>query len=831
MGKVLSLGPVGPTTLLGVFSLSIATIGLLPKLPELEKLLGAYLITVLVVVLAFPRRGPWIPLLLVSLAGSSWAVWSNQKALDQRLPLWAHGSDHSLEVEVVSLPETRSTDTEHWQRGPGNSVRFQAKVLSMGGYIVPGSLLYLTWYRAGPDVLARLRGNSRWLLPVRLKRPRGSVNPNGFDYEGWLLRRGVYATGYLRPSDAQPEWLGQGWGLARVRDGLRNSLRGQPYVRPALIAALLLGDRSGLSEDERETLQRTGTAHLLAISGLHVGMVAGFLLLIGTGIARCIGMFTGTSPRALPVLLALLGVLAYTLLAGSPLSAQRAMVMTWVLLLALQWRRRIGAGFAFSLALALVLLIQPLAFYGVGFWLSFGAVAALLLGFGGRQVIVRERSRQFEEGEVQPANWWIGVPRAFVQLLRSQWLVALGLILPSVIFFSGYSSGGMVLNLLAIPWLALLILPALMVGALLMHTALGQLCLHFADWQLDLLLRLLDKAEGILPSWQALGLPQGWLMLTVTAGCLLLLLMPRGIPGRNLGWLFLLPLIQPVLSLPTPGREGFTFTALDVGQGLALALYSPQANIVFDAGPVSPSGWSAGNSIVAPFLDGRGLGALDALIVSHGDRDHAGGVEGLLQGRTLRSLYSPGLLGNRLAPSLGVPSTACIAGAKERFGDIHVRWLWPEQMAINGEENDHSCVALVEWRGVRLLLTGDISSAVERRLSLAFPQFKSVDVLVAPHHGSKTSSSKVLLHWAKPKRVIFSAGFRHHFGHPHADVVARYREAGVQIFNTAQSGAIEFHWNEGFHDPEIFHARSAPRFWYASHSDEEEGRGGLSRRE
>jgi len=340
-GKILPLGPVGPTALLWVFSLSIAAIGLLPKLPELEKLLGAYLVTALVVALAFPRRNPWMLLLLVSLAGSSWAVWSNQAALDQRLPLWANGSDHVLEVEVVSLPETRSADTEHWPRGPGNSVRFQAKVLSTGGYVAPGSLLYLTWYRAEPDILARLRGNSRWLLPVRLKRPRGSVNPHGFDYEGWLLRRGVYATGYLRPREAQPEWLGQGWGLARVRDGLRDSLRGQPYERSAVIAALLLGDRSGLSEGERETLQRTGTAHLLAISGLHVGMVAGFLLLIGAGIARCIGICTGTSPRGLPVLLALVGVLAYTLLAGAPLSAQRAMVMTWVLLLALQWRRRI----------------------------------------------------------------------------------------------------------------------------------------------------------------------------------------------------------------------------------------------------------------------------------------------------------------------------------------------------------------------------------------------------------------------------------------------------------------------------------------------------------
>ncbi|MFA0812230.1 DNA internalization-related competence protein ComEC/Rec2 [Microbulbifer epialgicus] len=829
-GKLRSGCLVGATLLLWTFSLSIVAIGLLPRLPGVWALLGGYLVVALAAVLLPQRRSLWV-LLGVSLTGAIWALCSNQAALDQRLPLWTHGSDHLLEVEVVSLPEVRSSSGDLWKQEAGKNVKFQAKVLSGQYPIGDGSLLNLTWYRVDPDIAARLRGNSRWLLPVRLKRPRGSVNPYGFDYEGWLLRRGVYATGYVRPVDAKPKLIEQGRGLALIRDSLRDRLLQLSIDRPGVVAALLLGDRSGLSQEEQEVLQQTGTAHLLAISGLHVGMVAGFLLLAGQGIARGIGLLTGLNPRVLPVLMALLGTLMYTLLAGAPLSAQRALVMTWVLLLAWQGRRRIGAGFAFALALALVLVIQPLSFFGAGFWLSFAAVAALLLGFGGRQLVRGTSVSSLQVGNNRLATMALRWGRAFHQLLRSQWLVALGLILPSVVLFSGYSTGGMLLNLLAIPWLGLLILPALMIGALLMGTGLGVWCLTFAGWQLDLLLKMLEKANQLLPSWQALTPPQGVFLLIVTAAGVLLLLMPRGLPGRSLGWLFLLPLVQSFLPLPVSERQGFTFAALDVGQGLALALYSPQGRIVFDAGPASPSGWSAGSAIVVPFLTGRGVDELDALIVSHGDWDHAGGVAGLLQYKLPNNLFAPGQFGYRLAESFGLPSKPCIAGEEERVGDIQIFWLWPEGKAVSGEENDHSCVALIQWRGVRLLLTGDIGTVVERRLQQAYPWLAPVDILVAPHHGSKTSSSEALLAWAKPKRVIFSAGFRHHFGHPHADVVARYQDVGAQIFSTAQSGAIEFFWSEDFLEPEIYYGRSAPRFWYASHSDEEGGGRGLSRRE
>ncbi|WKD51340.1 DNA internalization-related competence protein ComEC/Rec2 [Microbulbifer spongiae] len=826
----------GPTLLLWLFSLSIIGLGCLPELPETGLLLGAY-VALALVLLIWPRYRPALILLAASLAGAGWGLWSNQKALQQRLPIERHGSDHLLRVQIVSLPEIRSSTGDQWGGSVAGSVRFQAVVLGTPADtgrspVAAGSLLYLTWYRVDADTLPRLRGDSRWLLPVRLMRPRGSVNPHSFDFEQWLLQRGIYATGYVRPGDATPLWLGRGTGIASLRGVLRDRLHALPVGRTALISALLLGDRSGLVQADRDLLKRTGTAHLLAISGLHVGMVAGFLLLFGHGIARGVGILTGTTPAVLPVVLALAGTLIYTLLAGAPLSAQRALVMTWVLLLGWHWRRRIGAGIAFALALALVLALQPLAFYAVGFWLSFSAVAALLLGFRGRLALgpVPVSTAQVSEAEAYPAMQPLWLTH-ILQLLRSQWLVALGLILPSAVFFSGFSAGGMLFNLVAIPWLGVLILPVLMLGALLMETALGLLCFRFAGWQLDLLIRCLETVDRLLPSWQTLAAPHDPVLLAVAALGVLVLLLPRGWPGRKLGWLFLLPLLQPLLPLSMPERQGFHFTALDVGQGLALVFYSSQAHVVYDAGPLSSTGWNAGSAIVVPHLAAARATTLDALIVSHGDRDHAGGVQGVLKTFLPERLFAPGRLVFKLAGNSSVPTEPCVAGRSVSIGDITIDWLWPQGEALSGTENDHSCVALVQWREVRLLLTGDISSAVESHLQQRYPDFPPVDLLVAPHHGSRTSSSTSLLVWSKPKRVVFSAGFRHHFGHPHAEVVERYRTMGTQIFNTAQSGAVAFTWREGIGQPQVNLARSAARFWYAGHSDGTGHGRGLSRRE
>ncbi|SHE53627.1 competence protein ComEC [Microbulbifer donghaiensis] len=805
-------GHVSLTAILWAYSLAIITIGTLPRMPTFQTLLLTAA-ALLASVLLLPARSRLLPLLLAALAGGSWSLWHNQQGISQRLPLSAHGADFLLEVEVVSLPELRRLDNVFGGTGASDSLRFSARVITAiqpvdSGQITAGRLLDLTWYRIDDDMRKQLRAGSRWILPVRLKRPRGSVNPHGFDYEGWLLRRGVFATGYVRPGDWQPRWLAQGQGLAALRHRLRDRLLALAPDRGALLSALLLGDRGGLSEGERLLLRQTGTSHLLAISGLHVGLVAGLFLLLGRLCGRTIGLYSGVTPRLLAVVVALVASLAYTLLAGAPLSAQRALVMTWVLLIAWQWRRRIHAGFAFSLSLALVLTLQPLAFFGAGFWLSFIAVGALLLGFSGRQ-------RLGWASDVRGASWVGHSLQSMSGLFRGQWFIALALFLPSLLYFSGASPAGVLLNLVAIPWLGCLVLPPLLFGALMIATPIGVGMIDFAAWQLNLMMRFLEVGQSVLPSWQTLGAPSSWLLLASAGVGVVLLLLPAGLPGRRLGWLFLLPPLLPFLPQANPEEAGFRVTALDVGQGLAVVLRTPQQTLVYDAGPVSGSGWSAGSQIVAPYLLGEGVAELDVVVISHGDSDHAGGFAGLMAAEPPARVIAPGLLADRLGRGSLPGVSSCRSGRRETFDDVELLWLWPEDEQVSGEENDHSCVALVQWQGVRVLLTGDISRRVERQLVRRYPGFAPVDLLIVPHHGSRSSSSAEFIRWAQPANVVFSAGFRHHFGHPHPQVVSRYREVGASLWSTAASGAITWRWREG-HTPSVTEARTAGPFWYRS---------------
>lgn len=795
--------------LLWLYGLAIIVAGCLPRIPPLwfSTACGAALITLC---LTLRARAFLVPLVMAIVAGMLWSQWHNHRALAERLPLAQHGADRVLPLQLVTLPDTRP-GSARYGGGTGTDIRFGARVLARAGSFraPPGmadQLVYLTWYRAPDAVVRQLRAGSRWSMPVRLKRPHGSVNPHGFDYEGWLLRRGVYATGYVRPQDGEARLLGQGAGLPSLRQRLRDRLLAASPPRPDLLSALLLGDRSGLSRADRQLLRDTGTAHLLAISGLHVGMVAGFCLLLGGLLARTLGALAGSAFFSIGTAAALAGTAVYTLLAGAPLSAQRALVMTWVLLLAWRWRRRISAGFAFALALAAVLTLQPLAFFGAGFWLSFIAVGALLLGFSHRLRLDARAAENLDQPRAEPPGrrlwrWLSG-------LLRSQWVICLALLLPSLYFFSGFSISGLLLNLLAIPWMGLGILPALMLGALLAGTGVGDWCLWLAGTQLQLLMQLLEQGQGMPTAWQPLGAPAGGAGLLLAAAGLLLLLLPAGLPGRRLGWLFALPLSLPFWphGSTEPLPESLRVTVLDVGQGLAVAVRSPAQRLVYDTGPLSASGWSAGSQIVAPYLLGEGERQLDTVVLSHGDSDHAGGLRGLESSLAVGQLYAPGRLSDRLG---GHP---CRAGPPRRLGDVRIRWLWPQSAEVSGEENDHSCVALLQWRNVRILLAGDISRAVESKLAARLPDIGPVDLLVAPHHGSRSSSSRALIAWAEPRRVVFSAGFRHHFGHPHPEVVARYRRTGARIWNTADSGAVTFDWRPG-RAPEVSRARRGGRFW------------------
>ena len=800
--------------LLWIYALSVVLAGILPHLPPLLPV-GITGSVACLICLAAPGCRRLLPAVLVAVVGFGWGLWHNQQALTQRLPMSAYGRDFILDVEVVSLPQARGEPGRPVTPSAPANLRFTARVLAGQGVEgeglnLSGQLLDLTWYRAPAHIRAQLRGGSRWRLALRLKRPRGSVNPHGFDYEGWLLRRGIYATGYVRPRDLSPQPLGTAAGVAALRQRLKDVLQAQQPRRPELLSALLLGDRSGLSRADRQLLQRTGTAHLLAISGLHVGLVAGCLLLVGSVFGRLWGIWRGRSPTYLPAALAVLGSCTYTLLAGAPLSAQRALVMVCVLLFA--WRWRLAPGFAFALALAIVLTLQPLAFYSAGFWLSFVAVAALLLSFTSR---FRIRAAADSPASIVFA----GLRARGTELLRSQWVIFLGLLLPSLFFFSGFSAGGALVNLVAIPWVGLLILPSLLCGALLLVTPLGQPCVAFAGWQLDLLMDMLARTQALQITWLPEGLAMTMPGIFCAAGSALLLLMPRGLPGRGLGWLFFAAISLPWIRPASEPAAELQVTALDVGQGLAVVVRAPGYQLAYDTGPRSATGWSAGSAVVAPYLLGEGSQGLDSIIVSHADLDHAGGLEGLTALLDVGRIVAPGKLAARYGREFQPPVARCVGGGEEYHGALQIHWLWPRSVAVSGTENDDSCVALLVWHGVRILLAGDISAAAERQIADTYPEMPPVDLLVAPHHGSRSSSSPAFVRWAHPAYVVFSTGFRHHFGHPHAEVVKRYRAAGAHLLNTALSGAVKFSWRPGQLSPAVSIARESGSFWIRASND------------
>lgn len=699
---------------------------------------------------ALPAAGPLLGLaalgaaLLVSrlyplglfLLGLAWACGSAQLALDDRLPAELDGQTLWLQGRIVGLPE------------PGEgAVRFHLEEAESRRAALP-QRLRLSWYAAPP-----LAAGEVWRLAVRLKRPRGLVNPHAFDYEAWLTARRIGATGTVKVGERLSEAAGPGgW-----RDSLRNRLmaidaRGQEGA----LAALVLGDGSGLDDADWQVLQATGTVHLLVISGQHVMLLGGLLYALVLGLFRL-----GWWPRRWPWLscacgLSMFGALGYGLLAGFEVPVQRACAMLAVVLL-WRWRfRHLGVWLPLLAALTLVLLVEPLASLQPGFWLSFGAVALLAWCFSGR----------------------LGVQGGWRLLLQTQWAMTLGLLPLLLALGLPVSLSGPLANLLAVPWVGLGVVPLALLGVLLLPLpGIGSGLLWLAGLQLELLFRGLAWLAELAPAWQLAAVP-GWALLLGGAGALLALL-PAGLPLRLFGGLMLLPLLLPPETRVPAGTAEVRL--LDVGQGLAVLVRTRQHALLYDTGPAS-RGFDSGAKVVVPTLRGLGVRRLDLLLLSHADQDHAGGAAALLGDLPVTRLLSGEAAALRLARS----AESCRDGEQWQWDGVRFStWVWAQA----GEANDASCLLRIEARGERLLLTGDVGVAGERYL-LGSGRDLRADWLLAAHHGSRSSSSAAFVAAVAPQAVLFSRGWRNHFGHPHPQVVARYRAAGVRMYDSAVDGAL-----------------------------------------
>ena len=720
----------------------------LPQLPPAEAIYGLAALGLLLL-------ARWMPAGLFCL-GLAWACLNAQWALDDRLPAELDGRTFWLEGQVSGLPEIRT-----------GVVRFELVDITSRHSGLP-SRLRLSWYD-GP----RVRAGERWRLAARLKRPHGLVNPQAFDYEAWLLARRIGANGTVKAG----ERLSQPSGVSDWRDGLRARLaQVDAHGRSGTIAALVVGDDSGLSAADWRVLQDTGTVHLMVISGQHVGILAGLLYALVAALARW-----GLWPRRLPWLpwacgLAMTGALCYGWLAGFDVPVRRACLMVAVVLL---WRlrfRHLGVWQPLLMALCCVLLLDPLASLQPGFWLSFGAVGLLVLVFAGR---------------LGSWPWWQSLGRA-------QWAMALGLLPLMLALGLPVSLSGPLANLLAVPWVSLLSVPLALLGtALLWVPGVGEGLLWLTGGSLALLFWVLEGVARWQPAWLPSALPL-WAWLPLAVGVVLLLL-PPGVPFRLPAVLLLAALLYPPQRQVAVGQaEVWVF---DVGQGLSVLVRTRQHALLYDAGPRFGD-FDIGERVVVPSLRALGIGELDQMMISHADIDHAGGALAITRGLAVGNVLS----GEAAALPVELAAEDCRSSDGWQWDEVRFSvWRWPH--ARDG--NQASCVLKVEAQGERLLLTGDIDDAAERALLASGMDVQAHWLLVA-HHGSRSSSTSAFLDTVQADAALISRSRHNAFGHPHPQVLARLRAAGMVIHDTAEEGALRLQL--GVFAPAAG-LRAEPRFW------------------
>jgi len=721
-----------------------------------------------------------------ALAGFYWAAAvAHWKLQSQLAPEW-EGRDVLIEGVVADLPQRFAR---------GNRVRLDVQRVLTPGAAVPQALL-VNWYDerdVQAEPLPVLHAGQRWRLSVRLQRPHGNYNPHGFDSERALLDRGVRATGYVRAApparaaaafDATPRYA-----IARLRESVRErllrALPDAPYR--GIIVALAVGDQNAIPAPQWATFTRTGVNHLMSISGLHVTMVASLLLVAVGALWRRVPALASRLPAHRAAALAGVSAAAgYALLSGFAVPAQRTVYMLAVIGLALWSGWRWPAPTVLGAALGAVLLLDPLAAASPGFWLSFGAVASLLFVAAGR----------------------LRRPGMLGAWLQSQWAVSVALAPLLIALFQQVSIVSPLANAVAIPMISLVVVPLALLAIAFPVDVLAQGA-HAALVPCMVLLEWLARTPGA--AWEQHA-PLPWTVAAAVGGALWLML-PRGFPARWIGVIAIAPLF--LAQRPGPSGDELWVTTLDVGQGLAVVVRTARHALLFDAGPSYPSASDAGERIVVPYLRGQGIDRLDMLIVSHDDSDHAGGALSVLAAlpvaRTLSSLPP-----HHAVLAASANPSRCHSGQRWQWDGATFEMLHPASHSYNRasvRDNDRSCVLRIAGRAGSILVTGDIEQRSERELLEHLSGQLSSTLLIAPHHGSRTSSSPDFVRAVGAQHVLFSTGYRNRFGHPHPLVAARYRASGAQSLRTDVSGAVTFRFGTERTAVEQWRL-TQPRFWH-----------------
>ena len=673
--------------------------------------------------------------------------------LSRQLPPAHERGDFAIRGRVVQLPEHEPQRTRFLFRVDRGAEQ---------PAFLRGRLLRLSWHddRGGAGSRRHdLEPGGEWRFTARLRAPRGLRNPGWSDSEKHMLAARLAATGYVRAAEPVERLAPRG-GIDGWRDAIAQRIDAavdRPSAR--FVRALALGDTRALDDLDWETLRATGLTHLIAISGFHVGLVAGFFALAVAGLWWLLPGLGRRLPRPQAAAIgALCGAAGYAAVAGFALPTVRTVLMIAVVVLARLWRRPAGVADSLALAAIALLLVDPLSILAAGFWLSFAGVAWLV--------------------------WCL--PRAQAQpLLRSflsaQWVATLGLLPLTAVLFGQASLAGPLANLVAIPWWSLVVVPLSLAGTALeaLHAGWGGPAWRLAATCFDLSWPLFEwLAAGRFALW---WLPEPrWFALPLALLGAFWLLLPRGVPGKALAGLLFLPLLWPDRRLPRDGEVDLV--VLDVGQGQSVLVRTARHAFLYDAGPATPEGFDAGERVVVPALHALGVRRLDATVVSHGDADHAGGFAALRRRLDTGAVFA--------ARDAGIDGAApCLAGTQWQADGVRLRFLHPD-VHFPALRNESSCVLRIESAHGTALLMGDVGSVVERKLVHGDPAALRADVVLLAHHGSDGSSDPAFIAATGATLALASAGHGNRFGHPHRATLQRWADAGAEVAVTAPGGAL-----------------------------------------
>lgn len=765
-------------------------------------------------------------------AGLVWGVVNGQLRLEQRINAELEGVPLRVSGVVSSLPKQGRKnssfllDTFCIKRiTSGIKEGVESRVECIKG----PKRLRLSWYGFSRK---ELRAGQAWQLDVKLKRPKGFSNPSGFDYEKWLFAQNIGATGYVINKGRQYQLgvsrsLDSGIlvaGMAKVNT-LRQSIAenidasGHSPVALAFLKALTIGDKRDITAVQHASLAKTGTSHLLAVSGLHIGLVFGFIYLIFRSAFRYLSILNHyANAQKIAITLSLIVATFYCALAGFSLPTLRA----WIMISCFAWgvlkESQQSPWDSYFISLFIVCLVQPFAVLEMGFWLSYIAVAVILFVVTGR---VNTHGSVGQVPEASVVSTLRQYSRVVKEVWRSQLGIFIGLLPLVIIFYGQLPLLSPLINLFAVPFVGWFVVPPALLGVLMSPwvSAESNFFFSIASQAVDWFWFSLQLIANV--SWISLTLPSidaALSKLCLVMVCILLLL-PKSLYFR---WLAVFLLLPPGLELladshMTPsslgmvseenlaGEASLDFTILDVGQGLSAVFETANYVMVYDTGPALGSSLDAGKAVISPFLNGRGRHRIDMLVVSHDDIDHAGGATTMMEQYPVNTFIAWPDTVKRVGEPL-------IASVKETDECLEYRtWQWDgvnfalfSWMSFGASakrDNNYSCILKVWGEGFSILVPGDIEKRAEYSLINRIAHFQKyqclafdlrADILVAPHHGSKSSSSSMFVRTVQPSQVIFSSAYRSRFGHPHADIVKRYQDNGIQYWNTASSGALSY---------------------------------------